>query len=420
MKAPRVSFVSVWMALLVLLAACQPITAVNQAQGATDAAMAKPAENIVLGIINAPTTPGGIIADLPTSINVALNAPGVNDQYASDPAAFGHQIPAGGRMELEFGGTFVRNGVDNDAEFVPMNSNATVILVAGNAQSAIAASAGPGPQHGNYTVEDDGDKLITVRPNGGSGDMGLEGERAQKIGFKTIHVTPTFGSTAGPAPLQNGPSGSEGTIAVRIYNADGELLESGQATLEFPTTLGPQVAPINLGYVTPMQFSPDVITEFVEATNFQHVAPGTQLVNSTRGESFSAGLPYAPRFLLMDAMEKQPDFFGPMMGIPGVGIAVNADDPTTATLIQDTNGDGALDESDTVVGAVTISGPSAASPGQILMLPDAPLTVSGDGLEGSFGSFLDVPLEVGSEPGIYATTVTLDGGNSATIYTVVD
>lgn len=398
------------------LAACQPI----QAPAGSASAAVETDDNILLGIINAPTTPGGIIVDLPTSINILMNAPGTEDQYFSDPAAFGHQIPAGGRMEIEFGGSYIRNGVDNDAEFVPMNSNTTVILLAGNPQNAIAASAGDGPQHGNYTVEDDGDKLITVRPNGGSGDMGLEGERAQKIGMKGIHITPTFGAPAGPAPLQNGPAGSEGTIAVRIYNAAGEMLESGQATLEFPTTLGPQVSPINLGFVTPMQFSPDVITEFVEATNFQHVAPGTQLGNSTKGETFSTGQPYALRFLLMDAMEKQPDVFGPMIGLPDVGMVVNGNDPASAQLVQDTNGDGALDESDTVVGEVTISGPSAASAGQLLILPDAPLTVSGDGVEGSYGSFLDVPIEVGSEPGIYATTVTLDGGNSATIYTVVD
>ncbi|MEZ4861696.1 MAG: hypothetical protein R3C14_10325 [Caldilineaceae bacterium] len=397
------------------LAACQPIQA-----PASSANAAAADENIVLAIINAPTTPGGIVADLPTSINVLMNAPGTDNQYVSDPAAFGHQIPAGGRMEIEFGGSYIRNGVDNDAEFVPMNSNTTVILLAGNPQNAIGTAAGDGPQHGNYTIEDSGDKLITIRPNGGSGDMGIEGERAQKIGIKTIHVTPTFGSPVGPPPFQNGPAGSEGTIAVRIYNVDGDLLESGQASLEFPASIGPQISPINLGLVTPMQFSPDVVTDFIEATNFQHVAPGTQLTSTTMGETFSAGQPYALRFLLMDAIEKQPDPYSPMIGLPGVGVVVNEDDPATASLVQDANGDGVLNESDTVVGEVTISGPSAESQGRILAMPDWPLTVSGDGVEGPPGSFLNVAIEVGAESGVYATTVSLDGGNSATLYTVVD
>jgi len=401
---------------IILTAACQPI----QAPAASVSAAAAPDNNILLGIINAPTTPGGIVADLPTSINVLMNAPGTDDRYVADPAAFGHQIPAGGRMEIEFGGSYIRNGVDNDAEFVPMNSNTTVILLDGNPQNAIGTAAGDGPQHGNYTIEDSGDKLITIRPNGGGGDQGIEGERAQKIGIKTIHVTPTFGSPVGPPPFQNGPAGSEGTIAVRIYNAEGEMLESGQATLEFPASIGPQISPINIGLVTPMQFSPDVVTEFMEATNYQHVAPNTQLVNTTMGATFSAAQPYALRFLLMDPIEKQPDPYSPMIGIPGVGVIVNEDDPATAKLVQDANGDGVLDESDTVVGEVTISGPSAESSGQILAMPDWPLTVSGDGVEGPPGSFLNVAIEVGSESGVYATTVSLDGGNSATLYTVVD
>jgi hypothetical protein len=74
-------------------------------------------------VISAPPDPKGLVADQPIGINILLNAPGVADRYAADPYHFGHQIPAGGRMEVELGGAYLRNGVDNDAEFVPINSN---------------------------------------------------------------------------------------------------------------------------------------------------------------------------------------------------------------------------------------------------------------------------------------------------------
>ncbi len=412
--------------LLVTLAltACQPITLVQELEEPTavavEEAMAASTDNILLGIVNAPTSPGGTVADLPTAINILMNAPSTADQYFSDPAHFGHQIPAGGWMEIELGGSYVRNGVDNNAEFVPVNSNTNLILLTGNAQNGLAAAAGDGPQHANYSIEDDGNKILTVRPNGGRGAMGLEGARAQEIGLKVIHLLPNFGSNTGPAPFQNGPAGSEGTVALRIYDASGTLMESGTAALEFPVAIGRQVFVTNLGLVTPMQFSPDVITEFNEMTNFQHVAPGTQLVNTTKGETFAAGMPYALRFLLVESAEAQPDPYGPMIGIPDVGLIVNADAPATATLVQDANSDGALDDSDTVVGQVAVEGPTAESQGSILAMPEWPLTVSGDGLEGSYGSFLNVAIEVGNEAGVYATTVTLESGSTATIYTVVE
>ena len=392
-----------------------------QHETAMDAEMSSD-ENIVIGIVPAPNAPGGIVADEPTAINILMNAPGADDHYVSNPAHFGHQIPAGGWMEIEFGGTFVRKGVDNDAEFAPVDSNLNLIILAGNPQSAIVAVAGPGAQHGNYTIEDNGDKIITVRPNGGSGDMGVEGERAEKIGLKTLHLLPVRTSDSGPAPFQNGPAGTVGTASVRIFDADGELLESGDASVEFPESYGRHISPINFGFGAGPPFGPDVVSEFVEWTNWQHVAPGTQLVNTMQpeGGSFAAGLPYALRFLLTEAIEEQPDSFAPMIGIPDVGIVVDDENPAEALMVQDVDGNGTLDESDTTVGTITITGPSAESSGQILAPADWPLTASGDGIEGAPGSFFNVPVEVGREAGIYEVTVSLEGGDSATLFVVVD
>ena len=411
------SVLHVLLLLVFILAACQPVVMVDQSAEP----MEMHDENIVLGIISSPATANGIVADNPIGINILLNAPGADDHYFSDPAHFGHQIPAGGWMEIKLGGTYIRNGVDNDAEFVPIDSNFNLILLAGNPQNTIAEAAGDGPQHGNYTIEDDGERTITIRPNGGEGDNGLEGARAQEIGLKVIHVLSTRGSNVGPAPFWNGAAGTEGTISIHIYAADGTILEAGEASVEFQESVGRQLFPINFGLATPMQFSPDVATELIETTNFQRIPAGTQLTNTKRGGgTFSAGAPYAPHFLIMEAIEGQPDPYGPMVGVPGVGIIIDADTPSVGALVQDANGDGLLDESDTVVGQVTISGPSAESSGMLLDIPEWPLTTSGNGVEGPPGSFFDVPVELGAEAGIYEVTVSLDGGGQATIFLVVE
>lgn len=399
------------------LVACQPVALVSE----MDETMEVHNGNIVLGIISAPAVASGIVGDQPTGINILLDAPTTEDHYYSDPAHFGHQIPAGGWMEIEVGGSFIRNGVDNDAEYVQINANENLILLAGNPQNAIVQAAGSGPQHGNYSIEDDGERTFTIRPNGGDGANGLEGERAKEIGVKVIHILSSgLSSTTGPASFQNGPAGSEGTVSVRIYDGDGAVLESGNASVLFQESVGPQVFPINYGLATPMQFSPEVETELVEATNFQRVAPGTQLVNTVREGTFASGMPYAPRFLLMDAIENQPDPFGPMVGLPDVGIVIDDATPSSGMLVQDANGDGTLDDSDTVIGEVTITGPSEGSAGHLLVPEDWPLTVTGDGVEGPPGSFFNVPVEVGNESGIYEVTVSLDGGGEATVFLVVE
>jgi hypothetical protein len=379
-------------------------------------------ENIVIGIVNAPPDANGTMAMEPTGINILLNAQGVEDEYFADPRHFGHQVPAGGRMEIELGGTFERNGVDNDNEFVPFDGNFNLIMLAGLPQVPIAAAAGDGIQHGNYTISDDGSRTITVTPNGGSGPNGIEGSRAAEIGIKTLHFLPRRGSNTGPSPFQNGAAGTEGTVAVRIYDADGLLLESGDGSIAFATSLGRQVAPINFGLGEPGNlFLPDVIhEELVAATSFQIVAPLAQLMGTARGETFADGAPYALRFILHETQEKQPDSFAPTLGIPDVGLVVDSERPWLATLMQDSNGDGVLDDSDEQVGEVVMDGPSDASRGRILQAPNWPLTMSGNGTDDPTRSELNVPVEVGVEEGIYTVTVTLDGGGQSTIYVVVE
>lgn len=379
-------------------------------------------ENIVVAVVSAPVDANGIMAGEPSGLNIFLSARGTDAVHFGDPRHFGHQIPAGGWMEIELGGTFERNGLDNDAEFVEMDGNSYLIMLAGLPQNPIVAAAGEGAQHGNYTVSDDGTHTIIVTPNGGEGANGVEGSRANEVGIKTLHILPKLGSATGPAAFTNGPADTEGTVAVRIYDADGELVESGHGSVTFPASPGRQVAGVNFGFGTPGNpFMPDTVEpENITGSNYQVVAPGTQMVNTQRGESFAAGAPYALRFMIFEAQELQPDSFGPFMGIPGVGLVVDEEDASTAWLVQDSNEDGVLDDTDESIGSVSITGPDGVPAGSILSPEGWPLTTSGDGVEGANGSFLNVPVQVGDMLGYYEVTVSLDGGGSATLFVVVD
>jgi len=63
-----------------------------------------------------------------------------------------------------------------------------------------------------------------------------------------------------------------------------------------------------------------ITAELVESVNFQHVSPGTILTNTVKGDIFSGGAPYAPRFLLFDKLANQPDSFIPQKGITNAAV----------------------------------------------------------------------------------------------------
>ncbi len=353
--------------------------------------------NIVVGVISAPVVTNGLVAGEPTEINVILNAPKVAEAFALDPQEFGHQIPAGGRMEIELSDTFTRNTRINpdtgEEEVVPINPNANVILTTGP-QNPIIAQSGASVARGNWSVSDDGANVITITPNGGSGKNGLEGERAKEIGVKVAHIRPNPRNPSG-APYQNGDAGEVGTIYMRIFDKNGKLKEAGFGDAVFQASVGRQIHNTNAGLRTRPGGSPDA--ELIENVNFQRVGPGTKLTNMQKTVPFSAGLPYAPRFLLFEALEVSGDSFIPQDGIANVSYAVDADRPWIATV---------LENGINVVGTIVMSGPSAGSRGEILPSP-GPTVLDGN------GSFLNVPVEVGSESGVYTVTVSLLGGGEA-------
>jgi len=375
--------------------------------------------NLISRIVSAPVVANGIVAGEPTEINALLKSRDVNKRFVSDPQYFGHQIPAGGRLEFELGGSFERNGVDNDKAFTAITSNAYFIIVTGLPQNPIVMSAGDGVQHGNYTIEDDGDKIISIVPNGGSGANGLEQERAASIGIKVVHLRPMPNSNAGPSAFTNGAAGTKGTVAIRIYDADGNIVEQGSRSLVFPVSVGRQVSVTNAGLATGGQGNPNTVTaELVESVNFQHVAPDSLLINTSRSGAFSDNRPYAPRFLMFEALAMQPDSFIPFKGIANVGYLVNEDKPWKATLVEDANNNGVADADDVVIGRIRLKGPSKRSMGMIL--PGTVLTTSGDGISGANGSILNVLVKVGRERGAYKVVVSLKNGNKSTTTIVVD
>ena len=187
--------------------------------------------NIVRALVSPPVVSNGTIAGEPTEVIGVLAVKEVPPNLAMDPENFGYQIKAGGRMEVELGGSFERNGVDNAKAFRAISSNANFVLVTGLPQAPITAPAGDGVQHGNYTISDDGNKIITVTPNGGKGRNGLDQKRAKKIGVKVVHIRPRPGTDESTSAFTNGPAGTIGTMEVRIYKANGKLAESGSASV---------------------------------------------------------------------------------------------------------------------------------------------------------------------------------------------
>jgi len=367
-------------------------------------------DNIVRAIVSPPVVSNGLIAGEPTEFIGVLAVEDVHPSLAMDPENEGFQIPAGGRMEVELGGTFERNGVDNGKAFRAINSNANFVLVTGLPQAPITAPAGAGVQHGNYTITDDGNKIITVTPNGGKGSNGLEGERARKIGVKVVHIRPRPNTDESTSAFTNGPAGTIGTLAVRIYKANGKIDEKGSASVTFPASVGQVVGPTNVGLATGGQGRPTTTTaELVESVNFQHVAPGTELTNTVKGATFSAGAPYAPRFLLFDKLANQPNSFIPQKGLGGIGY-ISSPNPAHVHMVQDTNFNGVPDAGDTIIGHTTISGPAGSNPE---FLPSDALTASGDGITGPNGSVYSVAVRIGDLEGAYRITAILVDGNAA-------
>jgi len=350
---------------------------------------------------SAPVVSNGLVAGAPSEYNLVLRRTGVAAYRALDPQVRGFEIPSGGSLEIVH-----RDGFDRLNN--PVAANTNIILTTGP-QNPIVSTRGRGPQHGDWRIEDDGALTLTVVPEG---PEGLSGARAQSMGLKVIHVRPNPRSGEGPAIFRNGPPGTVLTIDVQIRDAEGAVIAKGRARAPVMPPDQPKVFVSNARLQTGRQGRPEVEAALVESVDFQRVGPGTRLDQVT-----SAGPNQAPTFILFAPASDQPDSFVPQVGIAGVGLRLDGSNSGRGVLIRDANGDQALGTDEPVIGSVEISGPAGSAP---RLLPTESLTVSGDGRTGPNGSQLVVPVRLGEKTGAYALTVSLVGGNSATITSYVE
>jgi len=365
-----------------------------------EAAAAPGVEVIEAELRSAPVVSNGLTAGAPSEYNLVLRRPDVAPELALDPQVSGLTIPPGGRLEIEHLSGFARASQ-------AIAANANVILTTGP-QNPIVATAGAGPQHGDWALEDDGALTLAIIPRGAAG---LSGERARAIGVKVVHVRPNPRSGAGPAVFTNGSLGTTLAVAVRLRDAEGRVIAEGRAEALVSAPDRPMVFVSNVRLQTRAQGRPDTVANLVESVDFQRVSPGARL----DGVAPQSANP-APTFVLFAPASAQPDPFTPQRGLDRVGVRIDADDPHHGLLVQD-NGDGVLTEADPVVGRVDIAGPQGARP---RLLPHPTLTQAGDGTRAPNGAQLLVPVQLGRIPGDYILTIVLDGGNRAQITAIVE
>ncbi len=346
---------------------------------------------------SAPVVSNGLVGGAPAEYNIVLRRPGVAANRALDRHVRGLDIPPGGRLEVEHIEGFTRVSPK-------IVANANIILTTGP-QNPIVATSGAGPQHGNWAVEDDGAAIVSIVPRDPSG---LTGARAKKLGLKVIHLRPNPRSGKGPAIYTNAAAGSKLVVEVRLRDRDGRVVARGRGQATAAPATRPAIHVTNQVLQSRGQAKPDSTdVALIESVDFQRVSPGARLDNVTR-----TGTNHAPMFLVFAAATEQPDSFIPQRGMAGVGVRVDATDPSAGTLVRDSNGDGTLSSDEPVVGSIRITGPGGSGP---RLLARAALTTSGDGVSGPNGSLLITPVQVGSVAGDYTVQVSLSGGGSATV-----
>ncbi len=376
------------------------------------------AHGIVSKIVNAPLTATGTVKGARIGINVYLqnsSAPGIEFM---DPKVEGYGIPAGGRLEVEMGGGFER--IFN----VPLVQSA-IMLVTGAPQQGL-----PGKKVGYKVSEGNNDNTFVFTPTGEKGmpaamvmspAPGSKMDPIRNTGIKVLHIG--FLETA----FLN--KGDKGTVTVRFIDAKGKVTSQGTGSVRFLSTPVPQILPTNF---------PNKRRNH----NWQRIKSGETL-GKTKGT--------VPVTLMMygkgsGAASKLHMFKG---GIAGAGVlstpqlkAMGYSKPASISryngglIVQDTNGDGALDPSkDRIIGGVIARAPKGAKGQELRSLEKggkailSRLTVDMAPKPGKRwgGSLMLLQFTGGSKSGKYRPTLALlrDPGNlesgdgSSYTYTIV-
>jgi len=374
--------------------------------------------NIVADVVNSPLNAGGHVAGAPTALNVYLQSPDAQGIDFMDPAVVGYGIPAGGRIEVEMADGFRR---------IPRRRiyQKAMMVVTGAPQQGL-----PGNKVGYKISQGKNARTYVITPTkpGGlpAGELmspapGARQDAIRQRGIKVFHIgflAPPFRNTSG-----------KGTIHVRIYDGDGDIVHQGSGTVTFERRALPQILPNNFA-------------DKQRNHNWQRVRMG-DTVGVTEGT-----VPLT--FLLFEKSKLPPrrlDKF--KKGIVGAGVLSSrrlramgyARPPALARydgglIVKDTNRDGRLDPGkDRIIGGVTIVAPEDARGWELRSLERAgkpvlsqPATRFNRKVGRRFGgAVMQLQFTAGNKPGIYRPTLALlrdpkdlnSGDGSRYTYTIV-
>ena len=381
--------------------------------------VAAQADGIVSTIVNAPLSASGTVTDARVGINVYLQSEAAPGVEFMDPAVIGYGVAPGGRLEIEMAEGFERDWA------VDLTQNA-IMMVTGAPQQGL-----PGKAVG-YTVGEGGNEnTFVITPTGAQGlpaealespAPGAKGDPIRQRGLKVIHIG--FQQSA----FRN--RGGRGRVEVRFLDAAGKVTRRGSSTIAFLPAPVPQVLPTNF---------PDQRRNH----NWQRAAPG-QILGQTAGT--------VPIVLMMYDRAQGltgDDLYAFKDGIAAAGVlstqqlkAMGFERPAGIAryngglIVQDVDGDGALDPAkDRIIGGVIAKAPAGAT-GQelrsletdgkaVLSQPTQDLVEKAGKRWG--GAMMRLQFTAGSKPGKYRPTLALlrdpgdlaSGDGSSYTYTIV-
>lgn len=351
------------------------------------------ADGIISTIVNSPLSATGTVSGTRVGINVYLQKPDAMGMDFMDPNVIGYGIAKGGYIEVE-----MTSGYERD--WSVGISQAAIMLVTGAPQQGL-----PGKMAGYKVSEGANENIFKITATGANGldaattmspAPGAKGDPVRQRGIKVFHV-----GFKQSAYINKGDSG---TITIRFKDADGKVVATGTQTVSFLKTSHVQIVPNNF-------------PQKRRNHNWQTTATGgatpLPLTYMLYGKTDAAG------------DKALYDFKG---GLEGVGVK-------DGLMIQDSNGDGKLDSTDTVVGKVTITAPAGAT-GQALhtLMKNGKAMLSKDTVKIAAkpgkrwgGSLMLLGFKAGSVAGKYRITTTLyneagkaDSGDGASYtYTVI-
>lgn len=357
--------------------------------------------NLIATVQNAPVVSNGLSANEPTELNILLNIKDIPIENIPDIKHLGYKIPLGGEMIITFQNGFERNGIDNTKKFVKVDSNANLVLVNGHPQNPIVSTDGKGVQHGDYEIIDDGKYTFRIKR------LGKVSEREEEVGIKTIHLRPNPKIGEGSSVFTNKGIDTLAGIKVVIKNSNNKIIHRGVKSFKFMPNDKAQVHVTNIGLTTKNQSAYEVKAELVESVNFQSVKVETSLINKKRVTPFSAGAPYAPRFLLFKSASEQPNSFIPQVGYKSLSFErINSQNV-------------AVYNDSKLIGEIILLDPkkSITSKDTKILFKQIEVIPSGDGFIGRNGTLVICPIEIGQESGIYELKFKLNDGNTAHLFT---